>query len=45
VSLVERQGLGDALELNRSERVEPHLAVAATLRRLLAHDYLSSVCK
>ena len=44
VGLVERQGLGDAFELDCSERVEPHLGVAAVLRRLLAHHDLSGVC-
>ena len=40
VGLVERQGLGDAFELDSAERVEPHLRVAAALRRLLAHHHL-----
>jgi hypothetical protein len=38
------QTLGDAFELDRSERVEPHLAVAGALRRLLAHHHLSGLC-
>jgi hypothetical protein len=29
-------GLGDAFELDRFQRVEPHLASAGALRRLLA---------
>jgi hypothetical protein len=44
VGLVERQGPGDAFELDGSERVEPHLRVAAALRRLLAHHHLPSMC-
>jgi hypothetical protein len=44
VCLVERQGFGDALELDGSERVEPHLAVAGALRRLLAHHHLPGLC-
>jgi len=44
VGLVEQQGLGDALELDGSERVEPHLGVVGALHRLLAHHHLSGVC-
>jgi hypothetical protein len=42
VGLVEREGLGDAFELDGSERVEPHLG-AGVLPRLLAHHHLSGV--
>jgi hypothetical protein len=43
-TLVERQRFGDAFELDRSERVEPQLAVAGAVRGLLAHHDLHSLC-